>query len=42
MRIAHRLSILGLGIAAAAAAIGASAQTPVGDTRPIAGTGDGS
>ncbi len=35
MRIAHKLSLLGLGIAAAAAAIGASAQTPVGDTRPI-------
>src|ERR1700724_4751462 len=35
MRIAHKLSILGLGIAAAAAAIGASAQTPDGDTRPI-------
>src|ERR1700723_999832 len=35
MRIAHQLSILGLGIAAVAAAIGASAQTPVGDTRPV-------
>src|SRR3984957_18558081 len=35
MRIAHQLSILGLGIAAAAAAIGASAQTPAGDARPV-------
>jgi tripartite-type tricarboxylate transporter receptor subunit TctC len=35
MRIAHQLSILGLGIAAAAAAIGASAQTPAGDSRPV-------
>jgi tripartite-type tricarboxylate transporter receptor subunit TctC len=35
MRMAHKLSILGLIIAAAAAAIGASAQTPAGDTRPV-------
>jgi tripartite-type tricarboxylate transporter receptor subunit TctC len=35
MRIVHRLSILGLGITAAVAAIGASAQTPAGDTRPV-------
>src|SRR5271154_5385334 len=35
MRIAHKPLILGLGIAAAAAVIGASAQTPAGDTRPI-------
>ena len=35
MRIAHQLSILGLGIAAAAAAIGASGQTPAGDSRPV-------
>jgi tripartite-type tricarboxylate transporter receptor subunit TctC len=34
MRIAHKLSILALGLAAAAA-VGASAHTPVGDTRPI-------
>ena len=35
MRIAHKLLILGLGITAVAATIGASAQTPAGDTRPI-------
>ena len=34
MRIAHKLSILGLGIAIAAT-IGASAQTLGGDTRPV-------
>ena len=34
MRIAQRLSILALGIAVAAT-IGASAQTPAGDTRPV-------
>src|SRR5580698_362807 len=34
MRIAHKLSILGLGIAIAAT-IGAFAQTPTADTRPI-------
>ena len=33
MRAAHRLWILGLGLAAAAASIGASAQSP--DTRPV-------
>ena len=35
MRRAHKLLILGLGIAAAAATIDASAQAPAGDTRPI-------
>src|ERR1700688_2338971 len=35
MRIAHKLLILGLGITAVTATIGASAQTPAGDTRPI-------
>ena len=35
MRTAAKLSILGLGITAAVAAIGASAQTPAGDTRPV-------
>src|SRR5580692_2219459 len=34
MRTAHMLSFLGLGLAVAAA-IGASAQTPVGDSRPV-------
>src|SRR5580698_9857 len=34
MRIAHKLSILGLGIAIAAT-IGASAQTPTADSRPV-------
>ena len=35
MRAARKLLILGLGIAAMGAAIGASAQAPNGDTRPI-------
>jgi tripartite-type tricarboxylate transporter receptor subunit TctC len=35
MRMAHKLAIFGLVIAAIAAAIGASAQTPPGDTRPV-------
>jgi tripartite-type tricarboxylate transporter receptor subunit TctC len=35
MRIAQKLVILGLGISAAAATIGVSAQAPVGDSRPI-------
>jgi tripartite-type tricarboxylate transporter receptor subunit TctC len=35
MRAAHKLLILGLGIAAMAGAIGASAQGPGGDTRPV-------
>ena len=35
MRLADRLSILGLGIAAAVATIGASAQTPTSDARPV-------
>ena len=34
MRIAHKASILGLGLAVAAT-IAASAQTPAGDTRPV-------
>jgi tripartite-type tricarboxylate transporter receptor subunit TctC len=34
MRIAHKLSVLGLGIIAAAATLGASAQTP-GDSRTV-------
>jgi tripartite-type tricarboxylate transporter receptor subunit TctC len=35
MRMAHKLAIFGLVITAIAAAIGASAQTPAGDTRPV-------
>ena len=35
MRLAQKLMILGLGIAAGAAAAGALAQTPAGDTRPV-------
>jgi tripartite-type tricarboxylate transporter receptor subunit TctC len=35
MRTAHKLLILGLGIAATAGAIGVSAQVPGGDTRPV-------
>src|SRR3984885_10226565 len=34
MRTAHKLSILALGLAVAAT-IGAAAQTPAGDTRPV-------
>jgi len=34
MRAAHMLSFLGLGVAIAAAA-GATAQTPAGDSRPV-------
>jgi tripartite-type tricarboxylate transporter receptor subunit TctC len=35
MRMVHKLSILGLGLAALAASIGASAQTPAADTRAV-------
>jgi len=35
MRLAPKLAILGLGIAAGAVAAGALAQTPAGDTRPV-------
>src|ERR1700731_4581869 len=35
MRMVHKLSILGLGLAAIAASVGASAQTPAPDTRSV-------